>query len=134
MNGSFFFILLVMRITYGTERSFLLFLLMESEGRMKERNRGLSLWLILAFLGCIGGAKGEEIMNLHTEKSMYAPGETAEVLVEDLPSEAALLRLTLRHLESPVLTRRRSRCPCGCPKPTLPAICWKCRRWIPPVQ
>ena len=50
---------------------------MESEGRMKERNRGLSLWLILAFLGCIGGAKGEEIMNLHTEKSMYAPGETA---------------------------------------------------------
>lgn len=104
MNGSFFFILLVMRITYGTERSFLLFLLMESEGRMKERNRGLSLWLILAFLGCIGGAKGEEIMNLHTEKSMYAPGETAEVLVEDLPSEAALLRLTLRHLESPVLT------------------------------
>ena len=38
-------------------------------------------------------------MNFHTEKSMYAPGETAEFLIEQLPPEAVRLRATLRHLE-----------------------------------
>ena len=104
MDGLFYFILLVMRITYGILLCFLLFLAMESERRMKERNRGFYLWLILAILGCIGSAKGEEIMNFRTEKSMYAPGETAQIFTEDLSSEAALLRLTFRHLEDTVLT------------------------------
>lgn len=71
---------------------------------MRERNKRLCLWLALVFLGCIGCAKGEETMYFHTKKSMYALGETAEFLVEKLPSEAALLRLTLRHLEEVVMT------------------------------
>ena len=41
-------------------------------------------------------------MDFHTKKSMYAPGETAELIIESLPPNAALLRLTLRHLENEV--------------------------------
>ena len=93
-----------MRITYGIVQAFLLFLVMESEKRMKQRNRRLCLWLALAFLGCIGGAKGEGPMNFHTEKSMYTPGETAVIHMEGLPEEAAFLRATLRHLENLVRT------------------------------
>ena len=71
---------------------------------MEKRNRRLCLWLAIVFLGCIGCAKGEEVMNFYTGKSMYAPGETAELLVENLPTESVLLRLTLRHLEETVRT------------------------------
>ena len=35
---------------------------------------------------------------------MYAPGETATIQVERRPPDAALFRLTLRHLEEAVLT------------------------------
>ena len=93
-----------MRITYGIERVFLLFLSTEREGRMKKRNRRICLWLVFMLLGCFGCAKGEKGMNFHTEKSMYAPGETAEFLIEQLPPEAVRLRATLRHLEKAVRT------------------------------
>lgn len=43
-------------------------------------------------------------MTIHTGKSMYAPGETATIQVERRPPDAALFRLTLRHLEEVVLT------------------------------
>ena len=69
---------------------------------MKKRGKRLCLWLALVLLGCIGCAKGEETMDFHTKKSMYAPGETAELIIESLPPNAALLRLTLRHLENEV--------------------------------
>ncbi len=47
--------------------------------------------------------KGDETMICRTEKSMYAPGETATVCLEALPAEAAALRVRLYSLEACIL-------------------------------
>lgn len=61
---------------------------------------------VLALIGLLMGAhsaKGEEAMVCRTEKSLYAPGETATVCMEALPAKAAALRVRLYSLEACIL-------------------------------
>ena len=65
-------------------------------------NKILRCFCALALLVLFAGArsaKGDETMVCRTEKSMYAPGETAEVCLENLPAEATALRARLYSLE-----------------------------------
>lgn len=58
---------------------------------------------VLALIGLLMGAhsaKGEEAMVCRTEKSLFAPGETATVYMEGLPAKAAALRVRLYSLET----------------------------------
>lgn len=65
-------------------------------------NKILRCFCALALLVLFAGArsaKGDETMVCRTEKSMYAPGETATVCLEGLPAEATALRARLYSLE-----------------------------------
>ena len=65
-------------------------------------NKILRCFCALALLVLFAGArsaKGDETMVCRTEKSMYAPGETAVVCLENLPAEATALRARLYSLE-----------------------------------
>lgn len=69
-------------------------------------NKILRCFCALALLVLFAGArsaKGDETMVCRTEKSMYAPGETAVVCLENLPAEATALRARLYSLERCVL-------------------------------
>ena len=70
--------------------------------REMAMNKILRCFCALALLVLFAGArsaKGDETMVCRTEKSMYAPGETATVCLEGLPAEAAALRVRLYSLE-----------------------------------
>lgn len=70
--------------------------------REMAMNKILRCFCALALLVLFAGArsaKGDETMVCHTEKSMYAPGETAVVCLENLPAEATALRARLYSLE-----------------------------------
>ena len=70
--------------------------------REMAMNKILRCFCALALLVLFAGArsaKGDETMVCRTEKSMYAPGETAVVCLEGLPAEAAALRVRLYSLE-----------------------------------
>ena len=70
--------------------------------REMAMNKILRCFCALAFLVLFAGArsaKGDETMVCRTEKSMYAPGETAVVCLENLPAEATALRARLYSLE-----------------------------------
>lgn len=70
---------------------------------MKIVQRWIFLWLSFTFLIFTYCAKGEEVMTCYTDKSMYAPNETACVYVEAIPQGAQQLRITLNHLEQQVM-------------------------------
>lgn len=70
---------------------------------MKIVQRWIFLWLSFTFLIFTCCAKGEEIMTCYTDKSMYAPNETACVYVEAIPQGTQQLRITLNHLEQQVM-------------------------------
>ena len=66
--------------------------------REMAMNKILRCFCALALLVLFAGArsaKGDETMVCRTEKSMYAPGETAVVCLENLPAEATALRARL---------------------------------------
>lgn len=70
--------------------------------REMAMNRILRCLYALALFALLVGArsaKGDETMVCRTEKSMYAPGETAVVCLENLPAEATALRARLYSLE-----------------------------------
>lgn len=70
--------------------------------REMAMNKILRCFCALALLVLFAGArsaKGDETMVCRTEKSMYAPGETAVVCLENLPAEATALRARLYSLE-----------------------------------
>lgn len=70
--------------------------------REMAMNKILRCFCALALLVLFAGArsaKGDETMVCRTEKSMYAPGETATVCLEGLPAEATALRARLYSLE-----------------------------------
>lgn len=70
--------------------------------REMTMNKILRCFCALALLVLFAGArsaKGDETMVCRTEKSMYAPGETAVVCLENLPAEATALRARLYSLE-----------------------------------
>ncbi len=70
--------------------------------REMAMNKILRCFCALALLVLFAGArsaKGDETMVCRTEKSMYAPGETATVCLEGLPAEATALRACLYSLE-----------------------------------
>lgn len=70
--------------------------------REMAMNKILRCFCALALLVLFAGArsaKGNETMVCRTEKSMYAPGETAVVCLENLPAEATALRARLYSLE-----------------------------------
>lgn len=70
--------------------------------REMAMNKILRCFCALALLVLFAGArsaKGDETMVCRTEKSMYAPGETAVVCLENLPAEATALRAHLYSLE-----------------------------------
>lgn len=70
--------------------------------REMAMNKILRCFCALALLVLFAGArsaKGDETMVCCTEKSMYAPGETAVVCLENLPAEATALRARLYSLE-----------------------------------
>lgn len=74
--------------------------------RKMAMNKILRCFCALALLVLFAGArsaKGDETMVCRTEKSMYAPGETAVVCLENLPAEATALRARLYSLERCVL-------------------------------
>lgn len=74
--------------------------------REMAMNRILRCLYALALFALLVGArsaKGDETMVCRTEKSMYAPGETAVVCLENLPAEATALRARLYSLERCVL-------------------------------
>lgn len=70
---------------------------------MKIVKRWIFLWLSLTFLIFTCRAKGEEAMTCYTDKSMYAPNETACVYVEAIPQGTRQLRITLNHLDHQVM-------------------------------
>lgn len=70
---------------------------------MKIVQRWIFLWLSFTFLIFTYCAKGEEVMTCYTDKSMYAPNETACVYVEAIPQGAQQLRITLNHLDQQVM-------------------------------
>lgn len=70
--------------------------------REMAMNKILRCFCALALLVLFAGArsaKGDETMVCRTEKSMYAPGETAVVCLENLPAKATALRARLYSLE-----------------------------------
>lgn len=70
--------------------------------REMAMNKILRCFCALALLVLFAGArsaKGDETMVCRTEKSMYAPGETSVVCLENLPAEATALRARLYSLE-----------------------------------
>lgn len=70
--------------------------------REMAMNKILRCFCALALLVLFAGArsaKGDETMVCRTEKSMYAPGETATICLEGIPAEAAALRVRLYSLE-----------------------------------
>lgn len=70
--------------------------------REMAMNKILRCFCALALLVLFAGArsaKGDETMVCRTEKSMYAPGATAVVCLENLPAEATALRARLYSLE-----------------------------------